>query len=185
LQIVSPEQFPDFRNVSRIVVDPDDPEIVVATTRNSIWARIVDEDGVLENNLNAAIYKSTDGGSNPTDFNNLYVAIDNIKVIKSTDAGETWFDASVGLNPGGRAEIAISPVNPQRLFLSTQGRLTGTGSDLYVSSDGAASWQLASTIDADDNIHFLDGQGWFDNTIIAHPHIIQLLHIHITKILSM
>ncbi len=195
LQIVSPEQFPDFRNVSRIVVDPDDPEIVVATTRNSIWARIVDEDGVLENNLNAAIYKSTDGGStwrrtlsstedrydhivaDPTDFNNLYVAIDNIKVIKSTDAGETWFDASVGLNPGGRAEIAISPVNPQRLFLSTQGRLTGTGSDLYVSSDGAASWQLASTIDADDNIHFLDGQGWFDNTIIAHPHNEDIVYV--------
>ena len=194
-QIVSPEQFPDFRTVSRIVVDPNDPDIVVATTRNSVWARRIDEQGFLNTDLNAAIYKSTDGGAtwrrtlsstedrydhviaDPSDFNNLYVAIDNVKVIKSTDAGETWLDASIGLNEGGRAEIAISPVNPQRLFLSTQGTLTGTGSDLYVSSDGAESWQLASTPNADDNIHFLDGQGWFDNTIIAHPYNEDIVYV--------
>ena len=194
-QIVSPEQFPDFRTVSRIVVDPNDPNIVLATTRNSVWARVVDEDGFLDADLRAAIYKSTDGGStwrrtasssedrydhivaDPTDFNNLYVAINGIRVIKSTDAGETWFDASNGLIRGGRAEIAISSVNPQRLFLSTQGSVTGTGSDLYVSSDGAASWQVASTADAEDNIHFLDGQGWFDNTIIAHPHNEDIVYV--------
>jgi photosystem II stability/assembly factor-like uncharacterized protein len=194
-QIVSPEQFPDFRNVSRIVVDHNDPNIVVATTRNSLWARVVDDEGLLDTDLNAAIYKSSDGGStwrrtlsssedrydhivaDPADFNNLYVAINGVRVIKSTDAGETWEDASRGLNAGGRAEIAISPVNPQRLFLSTQGSLTGTGSDLYVSTDGAESWQVASTPNADDNIHFLDGQGWFDNTIIAHPHDEEIVYV--------
>ena len=151
-QIVSPEQFPDFRNVSRIVVDHNDPNIVVATTRNSLWARVVDDEGLLDTDLNAAIYKSSDGGStwrrtlsssedrydhivaDPADFNNLYVAINGVRVIKSTDAGETWEDASRGLNAGGRAEIAISPVNPQRLFLSTQGSLTGTGSEASIYS---------------------------------------------------
>ncbi len=195
VQIASPEDYVDFRNVSRIVVDPEDPNVVIATTRNSVWARTTGHDGFLDSDLQAAIYKSTDGGmtwerklsstedrydhivADPTDFNTLYVAINGIKVVKSIDGGETWADASAGLARGGRAEIGISPVNPQRLWLSTQGNLTGTGSDLYVSSNGADSWELVSAPDGVGNVHFLAGQGWYDNTVAAHPHNEDIIYV--------
>jgi len=51
-QIVRPDKYDAFRNVSRIIVHPEDENIVIATTRNSVF----------EDSLRAAIYKSIDGG---------------------------------------------------------------------------------------------------------------------------
>ncbi len=175
-QVASPEDYSDFKNVSRIVVDPLDADIVIATTRNSVW----------EGRLEGAIYKTTDGGStwvrlrsstseryddllvDPDDFNTVYVAVQGIGVIKSTDGGTSWSDASSGMSPGGRVEIAISPVNSNRLWASVEGGLSGNGSDLYVSSDGAETWSLAVN-SSGTNEDFLGGQGWYDNYATAHP----------------
>ncbi len=186
-QIADPEEFPDFRNVSRIIVDPSNPDIVVASTRNSVWDRSGDEDGPLVGDLRSAIYKTTDGGVSwkrtfssdemriddleydVNDFNNLYAAVLGTGVLKSTDGGETWVNKSDGLNPNGRIEIAISEVNPDRIWAAALGPETGTGSDLYVSSDGAESWNLVSAPEGSTNVHFLTGQGWYDNTVAAHP----------------
>ncbi len=176
-QIADPSVYPDFKNVSRIVVDPADENTVIVTSRNTRW-------GV---GLQAAIYKTTDGGTNwtqlrsstseryddiavsPTDFNTLYVAIDETGVIKSTDGGATWTDSSNGLFPEGRIEIAISPVNANRLWASVEGGLSGNGSDLYVSSDAGATWTIAVNSDGLTNQDFLGGQGWYDNVATAHP----------------
>ncbi|SNS44831.1 Por secretion system C-terminal sorting domain-containing protein [Ekhidna lutea] len=175
-QIASPSDFPDFKNVSRIVVNPMDENEVVVTSRNSVWT----------GELNAAIYKSTDGGETWTqvrsstneryddiafdasNFNVLYVAIRGIGVIKSTDGGETWTDASNGMSPGGRVEIGISDVNPNRLWASVEGGLSGSGSDLYVSSDGGSNWHLVVNATGT-NENFLGGQGWYDNYVTTHP----------------
>jgi photosystem II stability/assembly factor-like uncharacterized protein len=175
-QIADPADMPDFKNVSRIVVDPNDENTVIATTRSTVWG-----------DFSAAIYKSTDGGStwtrlrsstseryddidyDPSDFNTLYVAIDEKGVIKSTDGGITWQDASKGMSPGGRIEITISPVDNDRIWASAQGTLSGSGSDLYVSNDGGGSWLLVVDEEGD-NVHFLGGQGWYDNIITAHPY---------------
>ncbi len=177
VQIADPSVYPDFKNVSRIVVDPDDENTVIVTSRNTRWGT----------GLQAAIYKTTDGGDNwtrlrsstteryddidffPTDFNTLYVAIDEIGVIKSTDGGTTWTDSSNGLLPEGRVEITISPVNANRLWASVEGGLSGSGSDLYVSSDAGATWTIAVNSDGLTNQDFLGGQGWYDNIATAHP----------------
>lgn len=176
-QIADPSVYPDFKNISRIVVDPADENTVIVTSRNTVWG----------SGLQAAIYKTTDGGTNwtqlrsstteryddiavsPTDFNTLYVAIDEIGVIKSTDGGANWTDSSNGLLPEGRIEIAISPVNANRLWASVQGGLSGNGSDLYVSSDAGANWTIAVNSDGLTNQDFLGGQGWYDNVATAHP----------------
>ncbi len=177
IQIADPTVYPDFKNISRIVVDPSDENTVVVTSRNTVWG----------SGLEAAIYKTTDGGTNwtrlrsstteryddidvsPTDFNTLYVAVDEVGVIKSTDGGINWTDASNGLFPEGRLEITISPVNANRLWASVQGGLSGNGSDLYVSSDAGASWTIAVNSDGLTNQDFLGGQGWYDNIATAHP----------------
>ena len=175
-QIVDPAVLTDFRNVSRIIVDPNDANIALATTRNSVW----------EDSLSAAIYKTLDGGEtwtrklrseddryddlnyNPANFSTQYVAIRGRGVIKSYDAGETWEDASSGLRPNGRVEIAISDVDTSRLWASVQGNESGTGSDLYVSRNAGRTWEL--TIERfGSEVGFLGGQGWYDNIVTAHP----------------
>ncbi len=176
-QIADPSVYPDFKNVSRIVVDPNDENVVIATTSDTRW----------DAGLEAAIYKTTDGGDtwtrlksstsqryddidyDPSDFSTLYVAVAGSGVIKSTDGGATWNDASTGMSPEGRVEIAVSPANTNRIWASVQGSLSGVGSDLYVSDDGGSSWLLVVN-DGGENEDFLGGQGWYDNIITAHPY---------------
>jgi len=176
-QIVDVDQSPDFLNVSRLIVDPNDENIVVATTRNSVWG-----DG-----LEAAIYRTTNGGQTWTavrtstseryddidyvagNFNVQFVAIDRGLVLKSTDGGITWNESSEGIIDGGRIEITTSPVDPNRIWASMQGGASGSGSDLYVSKNQGESWQLVLEVDGGENVHFLGGQGWYDNIITAHP----------------
>lgn len=176
-QIANPSTLNDFKNVSRIIVNPANEDELFATTRNSVWAE----------GLEAAIYKTLDGGANwtrvrsstterfddidfdPTDFNTLYVAIETIGVIKSVDGGETWTDASEGMFPDGRVEITVSPVNPNRLWASAEGALSGGGSDLYVTSDAAESWSIVLKPGGAANEDFLGDQGWYDNIVTAHP----------------
>ncbi len=174
--LASTTENPDFEIVNRLVVDPANENIVLAATSTDLRYNPTQGSG---------IFKSIDGGiswqqkhqsqsyvhqivADPSDFNILYAAIDEVGVIKSLDAGETWSDFSNGLSPSGRIEIAVSPVNPSRLYASVQGDLSGTGSDLYFTSDAAATWDITINQDGE-NIDFLGGQGWYDNTILAHP----------------
>ena len=176
IQIVDPNMLPDFKNVSRIIVDPNDENIVLATTRNTVWG----------DSLQAAIYKTIDGGENwkrvlssdnlrfddidfnPLNFNKQYVAVLGTGVLVSTDAGENWVMSNDGLLVTGRIELAVSPVDTNRIWASIQGSESGTGSDLFISLDGGKTWRL--TIEGNgDEIAFLGSQGWYDNIITAHP----------------
>lgn len=175
-QLVDVEQYPDFRNVGRMIVNPDDPNEVVAVTRNSVWAG--------EFASVAAIYKTTDGGEswtrimgtdqfrmddinyNPENFQTQYIAAQGYGILKSTDGGETWTRKSVGLVPSGRIEIDVSPVDTSVIWASVQGTQSGNSSDLYISTDGAENWNLLLE---DNNVNFLGSQGWYDNIITAHP----------------
>lgn len=170
-QIPSTANAATFGDVNRMVVSPTDVNVLVVAFNTN-------EDGI------STVRRSTDGGTtwtiayqnqnriqdlrvDPNNFNIQYVGINGIGVAKSTDGGVTWALSNNGMSPGGRVEIAVSPVNTNRLYASAQGGLSGTGSDLYTSADAGATWisvQTASTA-----IDFLGGQGWYDNGCIAHP----------------
>jgi photosystem II stability/assembly factor-like uncharacterized protein len=153
----------NFRSVNRIIIDPSNANVLVAAT-------------------NTGIYRSTDGGTswntafsgggriqhvvaNPSNFNTQYAGTDGGNVLKSTDRGVSWFLRSTGVS-GDRVELAVSPVDTNRIFASVE------GSFLFTSNDGGASWakvivtQPGTTAEFD----FLGGQGWYDNTIAAHPY---------------
>ncbi len=78
----------------------------------------------------------------PTDSNILYASAYPGGVFKSTDAGETWSECNFGMasfeiddpNRQGYYAFAVSPTNPQTLYLG----LYGVG--MYKSQDGAATW---------------------------------------------
>ncbi len=167
----------DFQMVNRIVVDPTNPDIVLAATSN---------DGVNALAFNSGIFKSIDGGvswirkfsgpswvqqivATPGDFNTLYATVLRNGVYKSIDAGDNWVPSNFGLNPDGRTEMAVSSVNTSRLYASAEGSLSGNGSDLYISDDAGANWQVVTEETTGNDVDFLGGQGRYDNTILAHP----------------
>ncbi len=176
-QLASTAGNVDFQNINRLIVDPNDENIIVVCTTNSV-------------DIESGIFKTVDGGANwtntllstsssrkyqqivatPGNFNIQYAASNGEGVWKSIDAGGSWTLSNTGMSPGGRVEIAVSPVNPNRIFASTEGVSTGSGSDLYVSSDAGANWTLVNVSFGGSSANYLRGQGWFDNTVLCSPY---------------
>jgi len=197
--------------INRLVIDPNDEDIVVLCS-NGDYTSFGPNGGSRE----SAIFKTTDGGqtwkkvfdsdsffgnrtdnrvqqiiSNPKNFNTLYAAVNEVGVIKSTDAGESWTISAdnfarpqdIGTGEGTyqgistRTEIAISPSDTSRLYAAVERRF-GTA-DLYMTKDGGDSWMLVEDTGNDPN--WFSGMGasgstgaytggWFDNTIIISPY---------------
>ncbi|MGE5500245.1 MAG: WD40/YVTN/BNR-like repeat-containing protein [Syntrophothermus sp.] len=172
----------DFYCINRMLVDPSDPNIVVAGTRS----------GPSSSTNPGGIQRSTDGGQtwtrvyaasyqqgvqdlrpDPADFNTIYASSYLEGVFKSTDKGATWTKSSQGLtftgtNPWvitGRIEIAVSPVDPKVVWASA---VTRNGSGLFYSANGAQSWDTVGSYDGK-SYNWLNTQGWYDNTMAAHP----------------
>ena len=175
-----------FSNVSRLLVDPDNSDIVVIST--------VGGGG-------SYIFKTTNGGNSwtqtatglsriqqiiaaPSDFNIQYAAVNGVGVLKSVDAGSSWtnpggiglggtvsYDNEDGILGGGgggnfaRLELAVSHQNPDIVYAGIDGN---AASYLKVSYDGGVVWNQLNNDDntADD---WLYPQGWFDNTITVNP----------------
>ncbi len=172
----------DFNNVSRIIIDPTDPDIVICSATT----------GRYTNSISPVshIFKSTDGGINwmavhtetdlgnydrvkkvqqviadPTNFNKQYAAIAEKGILVSTDAGDTWNLSNNGITDFyGRFELAISPANTDYVYAAAQGT---DHSELWVSRDGGLNW--TETLENGDEPNWLGAQGWYDNTIVAHP----------------
>lgn len=172
----------DFNNISRIIVDPNDANIILASTSSGRYR--------LAFANKSGIFKSTDGGNSwrevyneqlngglgrvkkvlqiietPGNFNILYAAVDEGGILKSSDAGETWFKSSNGIqDSSGRFEIAISRINPNKIFAAAEG---SPNSNLFVSADAGQNW--VKTTENGTEPDWLSSQGWYDNTITVHP----------------
>jgi photosystem II stability/assembly factor-like uncharacterized protein len=181
-QLSSTINNPNFNNISRILVDPQNPDAVIASASTGRYKiNVKNESG---------IYKSTDGGvtwtevyretdigvfgrakkvlqiiDTPGNFDILYGAIDEKGIIKSTDAGDNWVPSSNGITDfSGRFEIAISPSNPDKIYAAAEG---SPNSILWVSNDAGNSW--VRTTENGQEPNWLASQGWYDNTIVVHP----------------
>ncbi|MGI9543125.1 MAG: VPS10 domain-containing protein [Cyclobacteriaceae bacterium] len=176
-QLVNTTGNEDFQNVNRVIVNPDNPNVVLACSSN---------DALFGTGFDSGIFKSTDGGSNwarvytgnqwvqqlvaaPGDFDVIFATLSGSGVLKSTDQGQTWTNSSNGIVPGGRIELAIAPTDPSRLYASVVGTQSGNESDLYVSSDAGTVWSLLVEEDNGENFDHLGGQGGYDNTIAVNP----------------
>lgn len=168
----------ELQNINRIIVDPDNPDYVVACGRQSNFG--------LE--FASGIFVSQDGGitwdqqfeangtvqqvvADPDNFDIQYAAIFGTGVWKSTDAGLTWNESTTGLSADGRIELAVAPSNTDVLYASVQGGLSGSGgSDMFVSKDAGATWQLLIEENDGVNIDHLGGQGGYDNCVTVNPY---------------
>ncbi|MCB1045418.1 MAG: hypothetical protein KDC35_20920 [Acidobacteria bacterium] len=199
--------------VNRIVVDPSNANVLLACTNDS-FSHL----GTKGGNRKSAIFKSTDGGlswrvvfdsdatfgtqtdnrvqqlvHHPNNFSRLFATVNEVGVIRSNDAGETWqvvannmaLPADIG-NPSGngfglagisvRIEMAIAPTDPDRLYAAVE-RPRGIA-DLYMSRNGGDTWLLLPDTGNDPNWFNAFSQsgatgaytaGWFDNTLAVHP----------------
>ena len=205
-----------FGAINRIVVDPNDEEILLLASNNSFAHLSADEGDPART---SGIFRSTDGGSTwsqvfdpdavlptdrdnrvqqiiatPGDFNRLYASVNEVGVVRSTDAGLTWeisadnFADSLDIgNPNGgwtglsgvsvRTELAIARSNPNRIYAAVE-RPRGI-SDLYMSVDAGESWEILTDNGQDPNWFNSFGAsgatgaytaGWFDNTIAVSPY---------------
>ncbi|HET7306508.1 MAG TPA: hypothetical protein VFK24_01660 [Gammaproteobacteria bacterium] len=175
----------DAGQIGGIVIDPNNPDIVMVAALGHIWGR----------NKERGVFRTTDGGK--TWHKVLYVndhtgAIDidmepgNPKVLfaamwqvvrlpwelksggpgsgiyRSTDGGQTWHKLTKGLpkSPLGRIEIAIAPSNPDHVY-ALIGAKKGL---LWESTDMGDSWHQVS-----DN-HALDVRPFYFSVMQVAPH---------------
>jgi len=181
---------PAFNNVSRIVVDPNNENIVLAATTVGRYKEAI--------RPRSSIFKSTDGGQSwtevfamteigsfgrvkkiqqivvsPTTFSLLYATVDEGGILRSLTAGDTWNWANTGITDfTGRFELAISPLNASHLYASAEG---GSHSELWISSNSGNSWQR--TLETGNDPNWLGAQGWYDNTIVCHPTDVNTVYI--------
>jgi photosystem II stability/assembly factor-like uncharacterized protein len=177
----------ETRQISRIVVDPRDPNTVYVGALGHAYGP----------NEERGVYKSVDGGvhwekvldrgpatgiadlaicsANPkllfaTVWNayrppwSAYATVDGpgSGLFRSQDAGKTWTPLTGnGLPDGdwGRAGVAVAP-DGQRVYALISAKKAG----LYRSDDGGTTWTLANPDPR------LTGRGWYFSGITVDPH---------------
>ncbi len=174
-QIPGTANNPEFENVMRMVVHPKSRNYLVVAVAPGFNAAFGQTSGIYVTEDAGRSWTKTYTSAAPVqqvimDHSNpdvMYATVNGVGVIKSYDAGYSWQDASNGISGVGRVEIAQSPKAPNRLFISCQGG--SSGSILYVTSNGGATWNACADVNGAD-VHWLGGQGWYDNTIAVHPY---------------
>ncbi|MFA8344308.1 MAG: WD40/YVTN/BNR-like repeat-containing protein, partial [Rhodothermaceae bacterium] len=153
----------DFGYVNRLIVDPSNDKIIIASTNTAImksydggnsWKKVYDAGDKVQQII-----------TDPTSFSIQYATEKSAGVLKSVDAGETWTLSTSGIETKKRIEIGISPSNPKILYASVE---AGSESHLYRTSDAAASWTRINYTNTTDP-KWLKSQGWYDNTVAVNP----------------
>jgi len=190
--------LPDSRQISRVRVDPRDPNTVYAAVLGHVWAP----------DSARGIYKSTDGGAHwrrtlfrndstgatelvidPSNPNVLYAALwqsgrtpwllvsggEGSGIFKSTDAGEHWTEITraPGLPKGliGNVGIAVSPAAPNRVWALVEADSGG----VFRSEDGGATWTRTN------EERKLRQRAWYFTRIFADPkdsNRVYVLNVH-------
>jgi hypothetical protein len=153
-------------HIGRIVVDPEDANIVYVAAYGPLWSS-GGERGIYKSKDGGKTWDRILNVSEHTGFSEIHMDPRNNKVLyatahqrqrkvftyigggpesglyKSTDAGATWNKITSGLPSGdlGRFTLAISPVNPDVLYLMVEAR---EGGGTFISKDRGQSWSKQS-----------------------------------------
>ncbi|MFT4739049.1 MAG: photosystem II stability/assembly factor-like uncharacterized protein [Paraglaciecola sp.] len=175
------------QHISRIVVNPTNPDIVYVSAQGALFAP----------NPDRGIYKSKDGGKNwrkvlfvndstggvelsmDANYPNiLYAAMwqyqrtpwkvisggEGSGLYKSVDGGETWKPIHKGLpEEKGKMAIAVSPANSNKVYALIESDSDKDLGGLFVSNNAGESWSLVSG----DNR--LTQRAWYYIEVFADP----------------
>ncbi len=174
-------------HISRILVDPRDPEVVYVAAEGPLWAAGGER----------GVYKTVDGGASwqqvlsvsentgatdlefdPRNPDVLFAAAYQRRrhvwsllaggpesgIHKSTDGGATWRELTRGLPEGdmGKIGLAVSPVDPDVVYATIEASEDERG--FYRSTDAGESWEKRSS-------YVSNGTGpHYYQEIVASPH---------------
>ncbi|MBN8707564.1 MAG: T9SS type A sorting domain-containing protein [Bacteroidetes bacterium] len=162
IQLSSTAKNTAFSYVNRIIVDPDNADILIVATRSGIYRT---ENG---GESFAQVYSNSNSTLQivvqESNFNIQYAAVDGFGVVRSVDGGKTWLAKGTGLPAGGRIEISVTALDTALIYASVE---SGTESDLYRSVNAGQSWSFVGIVTGYES--WLGEQGWYDNTITVHP----------------
>jgi photosystem II stability/assembly factor-like uncharacterized protein len=176
----------DTRHISRIHVNPTDPDTVFVGALGDVWQ----PDG------HRGVFRSRDGGAtwerllhvsdragiadlamDPSQPNVLFAAMWQVRrrpdriisggrdsgLWRSTDGGHSWTELTSRLGlpvgPIGRIGLAVSPAKPGRLWAVVEAR----GGGLFCSDDNGDTWRKTAEAMA------LRRRPWYFMHLAAHP----------------
>ncbi len=152
----------NFKYINRLVCHPEDENILFAATNTGIH-RTLDGGQSWE-----MVYQLISGGyynrvqdmrMHPTNSYELIASVNDKGIVRSIDGGNSW--KLIKPISEGRIELAYSLNFPDTLFALT------AQSNLFMSIDGGDNW--SNTVASGTKVEWLSGQGWYDNTLAAHP----------------
>ena len=153
-------QVAAFQYINRIAVDPNNDQVMLVATRSGVYRT---SDGWATWALRTGT-EMLDIAFHPTNSSLAVCSGWNGKAFYSTDGGQSWTVATGLPAPAGfikgRVELAYSPSMPSMVFASVD----NNSGELYVSADGGHTYSFRNT-----GTSYLDGQGWYGNTIWCDP----------------
>jgi photosystem II stability/assembly factor-like uncharacterized protein len=175
------------QHISRIVVDPKNPNIVFVAAQGALYSRSKER----------GVYKSVDGGANwksvlyvddKTGASELSMDMTNPRIMyaamwehgrlpwkvisggpgsglyKSVDNGETWEKLKDGLPEElGKMAIAVSRSNPDKVYALIESDSDKEAGGLFVSNDGGKKWSRIT------NDHRLVQRAWYYIELFIDP----------------
>lgn len=170
---------PDFNTVLTIVVTGTGQGTVLAGTKTGIfrstdggttWTRTLD---VSADPYSTRSVSDIEVASNGHIYASMGI-FSTGRIVKSTDNGLTWtlLPALPAQSPQ-RLQMAVSPTNPNLLYVAAQGSGTNTllpNGGVFKTTDGGASWQtMAVPISGEGNGKDGASQAWIHLTLAIDP----------------
>jgi len=149
-------------NVNTLVTSPSIPHrLVIAIYGKGVFGS--DDGGLTWQPRNQGLTTSDEVlglGADPAITNTLYAHTAG-GLFKSRDGGLSWQANNTGLTPANLRALAISPADPQRLYL---GASDGT---IFASADGGELWQRRSQVAAGELLNALVVEPRRPTTVMA------------------
>ncbi|MDG6026013.1 MAG: hypothetical protein E3K40_04710 [Candidatus Brocadia sp.] len=159
--------------ITDIKMHPTDSTIIYICTTSGLY-KVVDSGSVTTTKIGTGLpqspYQIAIDGDTPS---TMYVTVGNYGVYRSTNNGSNFSARNNGMSATisagySASNIAISPADPNYLFVSFNYASTSSPYGYFYSHDGGANWLVPTDMDVGDYISSYDT--WLGN-VIGHSYV--------------